>query len=125
MNMDPSIAADPIRLLSILCGLMFIPHSVAKFTARQAVERVFESAGLRPVPFFVFLSLTIELIATIGLVFGVLQPYASWLGAIFMLCAGLGAFKVSKGRWFWNLGGCEFHMFWGLCCIIVALHSPA
>jgi len=42
-----------------------------------------------------------------------------------MICAGLAAFKVSKGRWFWNLGGCEFHMFWGLCCIIVALHSPA
>jgi hypothetical protein len=42
-----------------------------------------------------------------------------------MFFAGLAAFKVSKGRWVWNLGGCEFHMFWAACCIIVALHSPA
>jgi putative oxidoreductase len=123
MNMDPSIAADPIRLLSILCGLMFIPHSVAKFTARQAVERVFESAGLRPVPFFVFLSLIIELIATIGLVFGVLQPYASWLGAIFMLSAGAASYKISGGKWNWSLGGCELHVFWALCMIIVGVYG--
>ena len=123
MNMDPSIAADPIRLLSILCGLMFIPHSVAKFTARQAVERVFESAGLRPVPFFVFLSLIIELIATIGLVFGVLQPYASLLGAIFMLSAGAASYKISGGKWNWSLGGCELHVFWALCMGIVAVHG--
>ena len=123
MNMDPSIAADPIRLLSILCGLMFIPHSVAKFTARQAVDKVFESAGLRPVAFFVILSLIIEVIATIGLVFNVLQPYASWLGAMFMLSAGAASYKISGGKWNWSLGGCELHVFWALCMVIVAIHG--
>jgi putative oxidoreductase len=123
MNMVPSIPGDPIRLLSILCGLMFIPHSVAKFTARQAVDKVFESAGLRPVAFFVILSLIIEVIATIGLVFNVLQPYASWLGAMFMLSAGAASYKISGGKWNWSLGGCELHVFWALCMVIVAVHS--
>lgn len=123
--MESNTMFDPVRQLAIVCGLLFIPHSIAKFTARQAVEKVFETAGLRPVKMFVILSLMIELIATIGLVFNVLQPYASWLGALFMLCAGAASFKVSGGKWNWSLGGCEFHVFWALCMIIVALHSHA
>jgi len=114
---------DPVRLLSILCGLMFIPHSVAKFTARQAVDKVFESAGLRPVAFFVIVSLIIEIIATIGLVFNLLQPYAAWLGALFMLSAGAASYKISGGKWNWSLGGCELHVFWALCMVIVAIHG--
>lgn len=121
--MDTSIATDPLRQLSMLCGLMFIPHSVAKFTARKAVEDVFEAAGLLPVRFFVVLSLVIELVATVGLVFNVLQPYASWLGASFMLCAGVASYKISGGKWNWSLGGCELHVFWALCMMIVAVHG--
>lgn len=120
--MDASAAIDPVRQLSIICGLMFIPHSVAKFTARQAVEKVFETAGFRPVRFFVFLSLVIEVIATVGLLFNVLQPYSSWLGALFMLSAGAASYKISGGKWNWSLGGCELHVFWALCMCIVALH---
>lgn len=120
--MEANIAIDPVRQLSILCGLMFIPHSVAKFTARLAVEKVFEAAGLRPVRFFVILSLAIEVVATVGLVFNVLQPYAAWLGALFMLCAGAASYKISGGKWNWSLGGCELHVFWALCMVIVALH---
>ena len=116
---------DPVRLLSILCGLMFIPHSLAKFTARQAVDKVFEAAGFRPVGFFVMLSLLIEVVAAIGLVFNVLQPYAAWLGALFMLAAGAASFKISGGKWNWSLGGCELHVFWALCMLIVALHPVA
>ena len=120
--MDAYIAIDPVRLLSIICGLMFIPHSVAKFTARLAVEKVFETAGFRPVRFFVLVSLVIEVIATVGLLFNVLQPYSSWLGALFMLSAGAASYKNSGGKWNWSLGGCELHVFWALCMCIVALH---
>ena len=121
--MDANIAMDPVRQLSILCGLMFIPHSIAKFTARAAVEKVFESAGLRPVRFFVIMALVIEVVATVGLVFNMLQPYASWLGALFMLAAGAASYKISGGKWNWILGGCEFHVFWALCMVIIAVHG--
>ncbi len=123
--MDPNVFGDPVRLLSIACGLMFIPHSIAKFTARPAVENVFDAAGLRPVGFFVMLSLVIEVIAAVGLVFNVLQPYAAWLGALFMLAAGAASFKISGGKWNWSLGGCELHVFWAFCMLVVALNPVA
>ena len=117
--------SDPTRQLAIVCGLFFIPHSIAKFTAKQAVEKVFEAAGFRPVKFFVFLSLIIELVAASGLVFNVLQPYTAWLGAVFISSAGAASYKISGGKWNWSLGGCEFHVFWALCMIIVALHPAS
>lgn len=121
--MDANILSDPVRQLSIICGLMFIPHSVAKFSSRVAVEQVFEAVGLKPVKFFISVSLLIEIVATVGLVFNVLQPYTSWLGALFMISAGAASYKISGGKWNWSLGGCEIHVFWALCMVIVALHS--
>ena len=116
---------DAIVQLRIICGLIFIPHIIGQFTVKDAVFAFFEAAGLKPAWLFVRTALVVQTLAVLGLVLGIYVFYAAWLGGIFMICAGLAAFKVSKGRWVWNLGGCEFHMFWGLCCIIVALHSPA
>ncbi|WP_354320274.1 DoxX family protein [Pseudacidovorax sp. 1753] len=120
--MDFHSLSDPVRQLAIICGLIFIPHSIAKFTATKTVEGVFQAAGLHPVRLFVALSLLIEVISAVGLIFNLLLPYAAWLGATFMLCAGAASFKVSGGKWNWSLGGCEFHVFWAFCLIIVALH---
>ena len=116
---------DAIVQLRILCGLLFIPHIIGQFTVRDAVFAFFEAAGLKPAWLFVRTALVVQTLAVLGLVLGIYVFYAAWLAGIFMICAGLAAFKVSNGRWFWNLGGREFHIFWGLCCIIVALHSPA
>lgn len=115
--------SNPINQLAVLCGLAFIPHSVAKFTSRDAVFGFFDAAGLRPAAFFVYLALVIEILATVGLVFDVLLPYAAALAAVFMLGAAAAVLKVSGGRWVWNLGGCEFHVFWATCCIIIAIHT--
>lgn len=115
--------ADPIRQLGILCGLTFVPHSLAKFTSREQVEAFFNAAGFRPAAFFVYFSLAIEIAVTTALVLGIFVPYAAAIAAIFMLTAAISVFKVSGGRWVWNLGGCEFHVFWAICCMIVAIHS--
>jgi len=112
---------DPMRALAILCGLAFIPHSLAKFTARAAVEQVFEKSGFRPVPVFMWLALVIEVVATVALVLGVFVRPVAAVAGLFMLAAGLAAFRVSGGKWNWVLGGCEFHVFWATCLFIVAL----
>jgi len=116
---------DAIVQIRIICGLFFIPHIIGKFTLKDAVFGFFEAAGLKPAAFFVYTALIVESAVVLGLVLGIFVFYAAVLGGFFMLCAGLATFKVSKGRWYWNLGGCEFHMFWALCCFIVAFHSPA
>lgn len=116
---------DAIVQLRIICGLLFIPHILAQFTAKEAVFGFFDAAGLKPAWLFVRIALVVQTLVLLGLVLGIYVFYVAWIGGIFMFFAGLAAFKVSKGRWVWNLGGCEFHMFWAACCVIVALHSPA
>lgn len=118
---------NPINQLALLCALAFIPHIPASFTSRSFVLDFYKAAGLKPVTFFYYFVLLLEIFIPIALVFGILfpyaLPYAAGIAAIFMLTAAAMVFKISGGRWVWNLGGCEFHVFWGVCCIIVAVHS--
>jgi hypothetical protein len=30
---------------------------------------------------------------------------------------------VSSGKWLWNIGGCEYPLFWAICCAVVAMHG--
>jgi len=112
---------DPLRVLAVLCGLAFIPHSVAKFTSREAVSQVFEKSGFRPVSLFIWVALVIEIVATVALVLGIYAAPVAAVAGVFMLLAGFAAFRVSGGKWNWVLGGCEFNMFWAACLFIVAL----
>ena len=114
---------DPMRQLAIVCGLMFIPHILAAFVSRQAVLEFFRAAGFRPVGLFVIVSVTIEIFVSLCLVFGIWLPFAASIAGLFMLTAGAAVWRVSKGRWVWNLGGCELHVFWAVCCLLVATHS--
>ena len=115
--------SDPIRLLGLVCGLAYIPHSLAKFTARDAVFGFFSAAGFRPVALFVYVSLIVEVTVTLCMTFGVFMGFAGLVSGIFMLTAAASVLKVSHGKWSWNLGGCEYHVFWALCSLIVALHA--
>lgn len=114
---------NPIHQLAIVCGLLFIPHISAAFFSREAVFGFFQAAGFRPVGLFVNFAVTIEVLVSVCLILGLWLPFTASIAAIFMFAAGAAAWKVSKGRWVWNLGGCEFHMFWGVCCVIIAVHS--
>lgn len=100
-----------------------MPHILAAFTAREAVFGVFRAAGFRPVPLFVAVSVVIEIVSATLLVLGLRLPVAGALAGVFMLAAGITAWRASGGRWVWNLGGCELHVFWACCCFIVALNG--
>ncbi len=111
------------RCLRILCALPFIPHIWAKIFARPITLGFFEAAGYRPALAFLYLALVVESITTICLLLGVFIFYAATGAAIFMLVAALSVLKVSRGKWLWNLGGCEYHIFWAAACTIVALYA--
>lgn len=114
---------DPIVALRIVCGVFFIPHIAAKIYARPVTLGFFQAAGYRPAAFFMYLALVVESIVSVLLILGLLMPYAAWVAAIFMLIAAGSVFKVSKGKWLWNLGGCEYLIFWVAACGIVALNT--
>lgn len=108
-------------LLRILCGLFLIPHAVAKVTQRQGPLGFFTAAGYPNPGLFVTFGLIFEVLAAAALILGVYTEIAAWLTAVFMLVATLSVWKLNK-KWLWNIGGCEYPLFWGLACVIVALN---
>jgi putative oxidoreductase len=114
---------DPIVALRITCGLFFIPHIAAKIFARSVTLGFFQAAGYRPAALFMYVALVVETAASLSLILGLFLPYMAWVAALFMLVAALSVLKVSKGQWLWNLGGCEYLLFWLIGCGIVALNS--
>ena len=54
---------------------------------------------------------------------GIYTRHAAILGAIFLAVAAMACYRVSGRRWYWNFGGAEFCVFWGICCVIVAMHG--
>lgn len=114
---------DPMAALRMVCGLFFIPHIAAKIYARPVTLGFFETAGYRPAAFFMYMALVVEIIVSACLILGLLLPYVAWVAALFMLVAAASVFKVSNGKWLWNLGGCEYLIFWVAACGIVALNS--
>jgi uncharacterized membrane protein YphA (DoxX/SURF4 family) len=112
---------DGYVVLRILCGLFLIPHAWAKVFTRQGPLGFFTAAGYPNPGVFVTLGLVFEVLATIALVLGIQTVLAAWLTAGFLLVASASVYKLNK-KWLWNIGGCEYPLFWALCCVIVALH---
>jgi hypothetical protein len=67
----------------------------------------------------------IESFLAIGLIFAILPFYAGVIGCFHLLFAGYQVHKVTAGKWLWNIGGCEYCLFWAICCLIVAMHYRA
>ena len=112
-----------MRLLELVCGCFFVPHLWAKLFQHEAVLGFFRAAGYRPPALFVGLAFTLETILVICLIGGIHAAIAGCIAAAFLVIAGLSVAKVSKGRWLWNLGGCEYLFFWAACCAIVGSGS--
>jgi putative oxidoreductase len=110
-------------ILRIICGLFFLPHAIAKITARQGPLGFFQAAGFPAANAFVSFAMVFEIAVGLALILGIYTVPAAWLACIYLVVATLAVVKVSKGKWLWNIGGCEFPLFWAICCVIVALHA--
>lgn len=105
--------------LRIICGFFFIPHTLGKFTAKQAAFGFFEAAGFRPVALFAYTAMFVEAVLAILLILGLYVKPAAWFACVYLLVAAAAVIKVEK-KWLWHIGGCEYTVFWALCCAIVA-----
>jgi uncharacterized membrane protein YphA (DoxX/SURF4 family) len=115
--------ANEFNILRIICGLFFIPHMIGKYSEREFTMGFFKNAGLNPPGAFINIALAFEALIAIGLIFGIYTSYAAWLAVVFLAVAAVATYRVSGGKWFWNLGGFEYPVFWMICCIVVALHG--
>ncbi len=115
---------NEFNILRLICGLFFIPHIYAKFYVPEALG-FFKAAKFNPPRTWKYISCVIEVFITIGLIFAIYPFIAGVLGFVHLLIAAAAIWKVSKGKWLWNIGGYEYCLFWAICCLIVAMNYRA
>ena len=67
--------------------------------------------------------MVIEIVCAVGMVFAIYTRYVALLEAVFLFVAAWATWRHSKGKWLWQIGGVEYCLFWGICCIVVAMHG--
>lgn len=112
---------NEFNILRIMCGLFFIPHIIGKFTEPKALE-LFGAFGFRPPKFWLYTACIVEIILTIALVFGIFTAYAAAIAALHLFFAGALTYRHNN-KWLWHIGGAEYCVFWGLACVVVAMHA--
>ena len=113
---------NEFNILRIICGAFFIPHIYAKFVVPEALG-LFEAAGFKPAKTWMYISCVIEIVLAIALILGVYTTIAGAIGAVHLLVAAAAVWKVTGGKWLWNIGGYEYCLFWAICCGVVAIHG--
>ena len=110
------------NILRLICGLFFIPHIYAKFFVPEALG-FFKAAKFKPPAFWMYVACVIEIVLAIGLILGVYPTYVGAVAAIHLAVAAIATYRVTNGKWLWNIGGCEYCVFWAICCVVVAMHG--
>lgn len=110
------------NILRIICGAFFIPHLYAKFFVPEALG-FFVAAKFKPPAVWMYIACAIETVLAIGLIFGIYTFYVGILGFLHLLVAAAAVYKVTAGKWLWNIGGCEYCVFWAICCLVVAMQA--
>jgi putative oxidoreductase len=114
---------NSFNILRIVCGLFFIPLLLVKFQNQDFVKGFMAKVGLNPPIAWLYGAFVVEIIATIGLVFGIYTTYVATLAGVFLVVAAWSSYKYSEGKWIWNFGGGEYPLFWGICCFVVAMQA--
>jgi putative oxidoreductase len=112
-----------IVILRLICGLFFVPHLYAKFFVPEALG-FFVAAGFKPPATWMYVACAVETVLAIGLIFAIYTPYVAALGFVHLLVAGAAVYKVTNGKWLWNIGGYEYCVFWAISCLVVAMVHP-
>jgi uncharacterized membrane protein YphA (DoxX/SURF4 family) len=98
-----------------------------KYTERKFTVGSFTKAGFKPPAFYIWVAMIVETILSIALIFGIYTTIGGSIAAVHLAFAAGAVYRVSGGRWFWNLGryecACEYCAFWVICCIVVAMHG--
>ena len=114
--------SNEYNILRIICGAFFIPHIYAKFFVPEALG-FFVAAKFKPPATWMYAACIIETVLAIGLIFGIYTSPVAWVAAIHLGVAAAAVYRVTGGKWLWNIGGYEYCLFWAICCVVVAMHG--
>ncbi len=111
------------NILRIICGAFLLPHLYMKVSNVPFSLQIYKEWRLEPPAAWLYTAVVVEIICVIGLIFGIYTRYAAILCAIFLFVATWAVWRHSGGKWLWNIGGYEYPLFWGICCIVVAMQA--
>jgi putative oxidoreductase len=115
------IELAPLDALRILCGAWLLPHAVLKVKNAALAQQTFANVGLNPGPVFLALTVVLEVLAAVGLIFN-LYPRLAAAAAVFVLMgASYAVLRMHGWNWRWNKSGPEYMVFWSLACILSVL----
>ena len=114
---------DPVVVVRILCGLLFVPHILFKLNAMDGAAAFFAKAGFDPAYPFLILAIITESISAAGLIFNIATKWTGLLAAAVMAGATKAVVATKGVIWLWNLGGVEYNVTWLLLCLVIAIHA--
>ena len=109
---------EPSELIRILCGIWLIPHIVGKLLHIERASIMFDKVGFRPARAFVLFTVFLEVMASIGLVFGIYEKLAASLLLIVLLGAAYAVLRMNGFNWRWQKQGPEYIAFWAIVCVV-------
>lgn len=110
-------------VLRLICSLFFFPHIYFKIVGNPPPALgFFKAAGFKPPVLYMRLAMVVELLAAVGLLFGIYTQWVALLAAASLTIAAIAVcFANREVRWLWNLNGMEFPLFWAIACVAVAM----
>jgi putative oxidoreductase len=115
--LPPDLMVDARTAVRIVCGLFFLPHTIAKLRNIERASGFFDKAGLRPPRFFVVLTTILEVIAAFGLVSGLYPRIGATIAAGILIAAAYAIARVHPLKWRWQHPGVEYMVFWAIICL--------
>jgi putative oxidoreductase len=119
----PADLLDAKTAVRVVCGLFFVPHTIAKLSNVGRASILFDKVGFRPARPFVFLTVALEIVAAIGLISGLYPRIAATVAAIVLVGAAYAVARANTLMWRWQHPGIEYMLFWAIICLCVGLLS--
>jgi putative oxidoreductase len=119
--LSTGLELDAKSVISVVCGLFLLPHTIAKLSNVERASQLFDKVGLRPAPVFVVLTALLELVAAFGLISGLYPRIGASIAAAILLVAAYAVSQVHGLKWRWQHPGIEYMLFWATVCLCATL----
>lgn len=118
-GLPPDFVLDARTAVRVLCGVFFLPHTIAKLRNIDRASLLFDKVGFRPPRFFVVLTTGLEIVAAFGLISSLYPRVAAVIAAIILIGASYAIARAHTLNWRWQHPGIEYMLFWASVCLCV------
>ena len=108
---------DSRTAIRVVCGLFFLPHTIAKLGNIERASEIFRQGRPPPARFFVALTALLEVIAAFGLISGLYPRVGATIAAGILIAAAYAIARVHELKWRWQYPGIEYMLFWAIICL--------